>query len=177
MWLDTEEDIDEDADVNADDEAEELQADGEPEEPPPVPQAMPALTVLQGAWGAGQHAQRDRLVEASRAEACPACGGFQRKTVGNNNRFIQVKCTCGRLLRRERVLSHAEVRVLLVPADAMFAYSCVWLLQMHLCEHTNCWSQQSLATASQFLLHVCDVSCVRAILQKKHAYVSTWDQF
>ncbi len=81
--------------------------------PPPPPQAMPAPLVLQDTWGAGQHAQRDRLVKATRGEPCPACGERRgRKTAGSNNHFIQVKCMCGQLLRRERVLTHAEVRAL-----------------------------------------------------------------
>ena len=84
----------------------------EPPSPPPL-QTMPAPPVLQGTWGAGQHAQRDRLVEATRGEPCPACGERRgRKTAGSNNHFIQVKCMCGQLLRRERVLTHAEVRAL-----------------------------------------------------------------
>ncbi len=78
----------------------------------PVPQAMPAPTVLQGSWGLGQHAQRYRLVEESKRVPCPTCRGFRRKTVGSNNHFIRVSCACGALLRRERVLSHAEVRAL-----------------------------------------------------------------
>ena len=84
----------------------------EPPSPPPL-QTMPAPPVLQGTWGAGQHAQRDRLVEATRGEPCPACGERRgRKTAGSNNHFIQVKCMCDQLLRRERVLTHAELRAL-----------------------------------------------------------------
>ncbi len=84
----------------------------EPPSPPPL-QTMPAPPVLQGTWGAGQHAQRDRLVEATRGEPCPACGERRgRKTAGSNNHFIQVKCMCGQLLRRERVLTHAGLRAL-----------------------------------------------------------------
>ena len=83
-----------------------------PPAPPPgaPPNPVPAPMALQGSWGPGQHAQRRRLVEESKRVPCPTCGGFRRKTAGSNSYFIRVGCDCGTLLRRERVLSHAEVR-------------------------------------------------------------------